>query len=220
MPMRWLVFVTALLALAMTTAAQAQSVTLNGQLGNQQALLVIDGAPTTVAVGASVRGIKLLSLASGQAEVSIDGNRRVLVLGAAPVRLRGEAGAPDSGAKSIALTANGDGHFIAQGTINGGSVSFMVDTGATVVSISQADADRLGLKYKDAPTAFANTANGRVPVRSLVLNSVRVGEVEVANVEAIVLPSQMPHVLLGNSFLTRFSMRRDNDQMRLEKRPN
>jgi aspartyl protease family protein len=49
---------------------------------------------------------------------------------------------------------------------------------------------------------------------------VRVGDVEVANVEALVLPAAMPYVLLGNSFLTRFSMRRDNEVMRLEKRPN
>jgi aspartyl protease family protein len=210
-----------LLYLAVSAAAQAQSVTLNGQLGNQRALLVINGEPHTVAVGASVRGVKLLSLSAGQAEIGVDGTRRLLVLGAAPVKLSGSGGeAPASGAASIVMTANGDGHFIQPGRINGGNVTFMVDTGATVISIGQADADRLGLKYKDAPTAFANTANGRVPVRSLVLNSVRVGEVEVANVEAIVLPTQMPHVLLGNSFLTRFSMRRDNDTMRLEKRPN
>jgi len=47
---------------------------------------------------------------------------------------------------------------------------------------------------------------------------VRVGDVEIANVEAIVMPAAMPHVLLGNSFLSRFQMKRDNDVMRLEKR--
>jgi aspartyl protease family protein len=95
----------------------------------------------------------------------------------------------------------------------------MVDTGATVVSISQVDADRLGLNYKNGQRGFANTANGRVPVTAVTLNSVRVGDVEIPNVEAIVIPSQMPHVLLGNSFLTRFQMKRENDTMRLEKKP-
>jgi aspartyl protease family protein len=52
----------------------------------------------------------------------------------------------------------------------------------------------------------------------LTLNSVRIGDVEVQNVEAIVAQQAMPYVLLGNSFLTRFSMRRDNDQMVLERR--
>ena len=61
-------------------------------------------------------------------------------------------------------------------------------------------------------------ANGAVPVHRVSLNVVRVGEVEVSNVEAIVMPAQMPYVLLGNSFLSRFQMRRDNDVLRLERR--
>jgi aspartyl protease family protein len=57
-----------------------------------------------------------------------------------------------------------------------------------------------------------------VPVYAVTLSSVRVGDVEVANVEALVLPAAMPHILLGNSFLTRFSMKRENEVMRLERR--
>ena len=52
----------------------------------------------------------------------------------------------------------------------------------------------------------------------LKLNSVRIGDVDVANVDAIVTQQAMPYVLLGNSFLTRFSMRKDNGQMTLERR--
>ena len=52
-----------------------------------------------------------------------------------------------------------------------------------------------------------------------MLTSVRVGDVQVYNVEALVIPAPMPYVLLGNSFLTRFQMKRENDVMRLEKRP-
>jgi len=55
-------------------------------------------------------------------------------------------------------------------------------------------------------------------VHAVTLGSVRVGEVEIANVDAIVLPAAMPHVLLGNSFLTRFQMQRNNDTLRLTKR--
>jgi aspartyl protease family protein len=202
-----------LLAALACAAAQAQTVTLNGQLGNQQALLVIDGQPHAVAVGATVQGVRLLSLSSGQAEVMVAGVRRTVVLGAGPVRVTGSD--TPTGGQEIVLTASGDGHFITQGRINGNAVTFMVDTGATVVSIGQADADRLGINYKNAPTGFANTANGRVPVRAVTLNAVRVGDVELSGVEAIVIPTQMQHVLLGNSFLNRFSMRRDNDTMRL-----
>ena len=63
-----------------------------------------------------------------------------------------------------------------------------------------------------------NTANGQALGYLLTLNTVRIGDVEVQNVEAIVSPQSMPFVLLGNSFLTRFSMRRDSDQMVLERR--
>jgi aspartyl protease family protein len=207
-----------LLSMLLGASAAAQTVTLNGQLGNQQALLVIDGQPHAVRLGATVQGVKLLSLSSGQAELLVSGVRRSVVLGAGPVRV--DNGASATGGQEVVMTADGSGHFITAGRINGSAVTFMVDTGASVVSIGQADADRLGLAYKDAPSGFANTANGRVPVRSIVLNAVRVGDVELANVEAIVIPSQMQHILLGNSFLTRFQMRRDNDTMRLTLRPS
>ena len=52
-----------------------------------------------------------------------------------------------------------------------------------------------------------------------MLTSVRIGDVQVYNVEALVVPAQMPYVLLGNSFLTRFQMKRENEMMTLERRP-
>jgi len=198
--------------------AAAQSVTLNGNLGSQKALLVIDGQPHAVAVGSTVKGVRLLTLSGAQAEVTVDGARRTLQLGAGPVKVSGD-GASRSGSE-IVLTASSGGHFNTVGQINGKAVSFMVDTGATKVSMGQPEADRLGVDYKGGTRGLAETANGRVPVYAVVLNSVRVGDVEVANVEALVLPSAMPHILLGNSFLTRFSMKRENEVMRLEKRPN
>jgi aspartyl protease family protein len=94
----------------------------------------------------------------------------------------------------------------------------MVDTGATVVALSQTEAERIGLAWREAPRAMTQTANGPVPVHRVSLNAVRVGEVEVHNVDAVVMPAQMPYVLLGNSFLGRFQMRRDNDVLRLERR--
>jgi aspartyl protease family protein len=117
------------------------------------------------------------------------------------------------------LTAGPGGHFVTGGSINGKAVEFVVDTGATSVSMSQVDAERIGLKYRDGQRGMANTANGQVPVHRVMLTSVRVGDVQVYNVEALVIPAQMPFVLLGNSFLTRFQMKRENDIMTLERRP-
>jgi aspartyl protease family protein len=196
-------------------AAAAQTVTLNGHLGNHKALLVIDGELHTVAIGATVRGVRLLALNEAQAEVEVAGARRTLALRAGAVR---NAGTPASGGNEIVLTAGRNGHFRTLGQINGKSVEFFVDTGASVVSLGQAEADRLGIDYKSGNPGMARTANGDVPIRMITLNSVRIGDVEVANVEAAVHPSSFGVVLLGNSFLTRFQMRRENDVMRLERR--
>lgn len=206
---------------ALATSAVAQTVSLNGSMGTQRALLVIAGQPHVLSVGETVRGVRLISLGPTQAEVDVNGQRRVLHAGASQVRILGTGDAPGAaGGQQIVLTAGSGGHFISSGQINGKSVSFMVDTGASVVAIGQADADRIGLAYKDSPRGFAGTANGRVPVHVVTLNSVRIGDIEVPLVEALVMPSAMEHVLLGNSFLTRFQMQRDNDTLRLTKRPN
>jgi len=203
-----------------TLAAAAQTVTMNGTLGTQQALLVIDGQPHAVAVGSTVKGVRLLSLSGNQAEVQVGGTRRTVTLGAGPVRMAGSAGS-GGGGKEIVLSADSAGHFQTLGQINGKAVTFLVDTGASMVGISQAEADRLGIDYKNSQRrGFAETANGRVPAYAVTLTSVRVGDVEVANVDAMIVPAAMPHILLGNSFLMRFQMRRENDTMRLEKRPN
>jgi aspartyl protease family protein len=208
------------LAVALACAAalsSAQTVTLNGAIGTRQALLVIDGQPLAVAVGATAKGVRLLSLSPTQAEVEIGGVRRTLTLGAVQVRMSG----PGAGEREIVLTAGPGGHFLATGAVNGRAANFMVDTGATAVAISQSEADRMGIDYRNSTRrGMAETANGRVPAFGVTLNSVRVGDVEVANVEAVVLPAAMPHILLGNSFLMRFQMKRENDILRLEKRPN
>jgi aspartyl protease family protein len=203
--------------LALATAAGAQTVTLNGSMGTRQALLVIDGMPRVVTVGATVQGVRLMSLSATQAEIDVGGQHRVLLAGASQVRVNGVEGA-GSGTGEIVLTAGAGGHFTTDGQINGKAVTFLVDTGATAIAMGQADADRLGINYKNAPRGFAGTANGRIPVSVVTLSSVRVGEIEVANVEAVIMPSAMQHVLLGNSFLARFQMKRDNDTMRLTRR--
>ena len=198
--------------------AQAQSVSLQGSMGANKALLVIDGQPQTLAVGASARGVTLRRLGEGEAEVEVAGQVRNLRLGAAPARVGAGGAAPGAGS-SIVLPMTAGGHFNAAGSINGKAVNFMVDTGATIVALSQAEANRIGLDWKRGRPGLTQTANGTVPVYNVNLTAVRVGDVEIANVAALVVPSEMPMVLLGNSFLNHFNMRRDNDVMRLEKKP-
>jgi len=207
--------VAALLALFCAAGAAAQTVSMGGSLGSN-ALLVIDGKPRSVAVGATIEGIRLVSVTGNDAIVEIKGKRVLLRLGDAQVNLGGKAS--EGGGKQIVLTAQSGGHFHANGAINGRSVRFMVDTGATNVAMDRYEAERLGIDYKNGRRGITRTANGDVTVYATKLASVRIGDVQVYDVDAVVLPSPMPYILLGNSFLTRFQMKRDNDVMTLDLR--
>lgn len=197
--------------------AQAQtSMMLTGTIGSRAILIVNGGAPKTVAVGETFQGVKLVSLQAEQAVVESEGKRITLRMDT-PASIGGGGGS-GAGGNRIVLPADSRGHFMTQGTINGRTVSFMLDTGATTVAMSAADATRIGLDYSKGTPVRINTANGVAAGFRLRLNSVRVGDVEVYDVDAIVSEQSMPFILLGNSFINRFSMRRDADQMVLEKR--
>lgn len=205
------------LLLFVAATVQSQSVTLTGMVGSK-ALVIVDGsAPKIVAAGESFNGIKVVSTQGDTAVLMAGGKRLNMRVGDAPASVGEQSGSKSSGSK-IVMTAGDGGHFLAQGSINGKSTQFMVDTGATAVAMGAAEAKRMGIDYTSGKPVRMNTANGQALGYLLTLNTVRIGDVEVQNVEAIVSQQAMPYVLLGNSFLTRFSMRRDNDQMVLERR--
>jgi len=212
--MKALVVAAHLLA-AVAVAHAAGSVTLTGTIGSRAILIVNGGAPKTVAVGESFQGVRLVSLQSEQAVVELDGKRATLRMDT-PVSIGGGGGS--GGGSRIVLPADSRGHFMTQGAINGRAVTFMLDTGATSIAMSAADAQRIGLDYSKGQPVQMSTANGVALGYRLRLQSVRVGDVEVFDIDAIVSQQSMPYVLLGNSFINRFSMRRDADQMVLEKR--
>jgi aspartyl protease family protein len=198
--------------------ANAQSVALSGVAGNK-ALVTIDGsAPRFLSPGQSHQGVTLLSTQGESATVSVSGQRQTLRVGEAPVSVGRGAASAAVGPARIVLTADGQGHFMPTGQINGRAVQFMVDTGASQVVMSESDARRINLKFEQGQPVRVSTANGMATGYRVVLSSVRVGEVQVYEVAAIVLPQAMPYILLGNSFLTRFQMQRNNDQLTLERR--
>jgi aspartyl protease family protein len=197
--------------------AQAQSVALAGMLGNK-ALLVVNGAPPkTVAPGETHMNVKVISASGEQAVLELNGKRHTLRVGDAPVSVGAGSGGGGKGNR-IVLTAGSGGHFTTAGQINGRAVQFVVDTGATSIAMSAGDADRAGIAYKDGQAVQLSTANGVVVGRRIKLASVRVGDVEVYDIDAVVIPQPMTYMLLGNSFLTRFQMLRENEQMILVKR--
>ena len=192
----------------------AQSVGIAGMLGSK-ALLVVDAhPPRALAAGDEFQGVKVVSIEKDEATVEVQGKRRVLRLGEAPVSVGGRSGS----GRRVVLMADSRGHFVNTGLINGRVMQYMVDTGASTVAIGRADADRLGLNYQNGQPVRMSTANGVAQGWRMKLDSVRIGDVELFGIEAVITPQSMPYVLLGNSFLTEFQMTRINNQMVLEKR--
>jgi aspartyl protease family protein len=196
-------------------AAQAQSVVLTGILGSK-ALLLVDGkAPRGVAPGETYSGVKVLSVAGDTVVVDVAGQRVTLKMGDSPTQVGARAPA---GGNRIVLTADSRGHFVTAGRINNQAMQFMVDTGASVIAMSAAEAERMGIDYRKGQPVGMNTANGAVQGYRVRLATVRIGEVQLTELEAVVTPASMTYVLLGNNFLTQFQMTRINDQMVLERR--
>ena len=211
----WLVALAAGLALGAT--AQAQSVSLSGMLGGKALVIVDGGPPKSVAVGETFKGVRVVSTQGDIAVVEIAGRQHSLRVGDAPASVGGSGGATPTSTR-VVLTAGNGGHFFALGQINGKSAQMVVDTGATAVSLSTAEAQRMGINYTSGQPVQMSTANGVIPGWTIKLGTVKVGDVVVHGVDAIVSSGSMPYVLLGNSFLTHFQMTRTNDQMVLEKR--
>lgn len=209
-----------LLGLALLLHAQntwAQTVGLAGMLG-AKALLIVDGAPPkSVAAGETHKGVKVISTQGDIAVLEIGGKQHSMRVGDAPAQV-GSGKTEGAGGSRVVLTAGSGGHFLTMGQINGQSVQFLVDTGASAVSIGAAQAQRMGLNFLRGQPIQMSTANGVVPAWRLKLDSVRIGDVVVYDVDSVVSAGSMPFVLLGNSFLSRFQMTRNNDQMVLEKR--
>lgn len=179
-----------------------------------KALLTINGgAPRTVAVGGKTAdGVKVLAAGGDTATIEVDGKKRVLRIGQ-NVTVRATAG----GRATTVLTADGRGHFLTTGSINGASMRFLVDTGASTVAMGASDARRAGVDPTRGEKGFAQTANGVAEVSRVRLHSVRVGDIVLNDVEATVHSQDMPMVLLGMSFLNRMEMQRNGDTMTLRK---
>jgi aspartyl protease family protein len=200
-------------ALAFSQAAAAVDVTVAGLFPNK-ALVQIDGGPlTTLAVGQTRDGVSLVSVDRDSATFTIEGRRVTLGIGKA--RIAASAPAP----VSVSLTADLRGHFIAAGQVNRMPVEFVVDTGATYVALPAAVARRLSLDYHKGEQMFMNTANGTTVAYRVRLESVRVGEITLHGVDAIVIDGDgLTSPLLGMSFLNRMNMKREGDVMTLTQR--
>jgi len=194
--------------------ALAIEVQLVGTFGDKAAVLSIDGAePKTVKVGQRHAGVAVLAVDQDSATIEVDGRRRVIRRGQ---HFRSDPG-PDA-RQSVVLLADGRGHFVTEGRINGGLVRFVVDTGASFVALSIQDANRLGIDYRKGPRVQLVTANGFTLGWRVKFDQMRLGGIELHNVDGVVIERNSEVSLLGMSFLNRVEMRREGETMTLTRR--
>ena len=180
-----------------------------------KALVQIDGgAPRTLSVGQkTAEGVALIGVDRDAATFDIDGKRATIGLTQARV------GRSEASAQSAVIMADLQGHFPADGQVNGRPMRFLVDTGATYVSLPSADARRLGVDYAKGQPVLMRTAGGTARGYLVKLDTVSVGTVTVYGVDAVVLDGDdLSLPLLGMSFLNRMDMRREGNVMTLTKR--
>jgi aspartyl protease family protein len=205
---------TALLALLFAfPATWAADITVVGLFPGKAVLVVDGGSPKTYAVGSAVTaGVRLLAVDQAGATLENNGRREVLALGSHVNRQ-----APAAQVSAV-LQADERGHFFAQGMINGSPLRMLVDTGASLIALPAADARRMGIDYRKGQQGMVSTANGVAPAFRVRLDTVRIGDLELNQVDALVQEQGLPIALLGMSFLNRTEMRRSGEQMTLTRR--
>jgi len=206
-----------LVLLGIGSALAANLATDLGLVGlfRDRAVLVMDGGPprTLTVGGPAVQGVKLVAVEEGSATVEVAGKRQRLKMGE-----QAYSTAAPSGNFEVSLTADGGGQFLGPGSINGASVRFLVDTGATLVSLCARDAVRAGIDYRRGDPGISETANGTARVWHVKLDKVSLGNITLTNVDALVHATDMSVALLGMSFLNRMEMKRDGNTMTLRRR--
>lgn len=204
----------ALLALLALPAAAVERVQVVA-LFKDKAMVEIDGARRLLAPGEpSPEGVVLVRADSRGAVLEVDGERDFYRLG---TRISSRYQAPERAATTVSLWPDNAGMYTVTGSINGFPVRFLVDTGASSVAMSSRQARRLGIDYEvGGRRTRAATASGEVAGFAVRLERVRVGDITLRDVQAVVLEGDFPRdVLLGMSFLGRLEINRSGRLMEL-----
>ena len=207
-----------ILAVSLTSVlpvcADAADVAVAGVFGSKAVLIVDGGPPRTVSKGQRTpEGVQLVDIVGDSALILVDGRRKTVRMGEHVV-----SQASASGSSDVYLDGDSQGHFFVNGQVNNGPIRFLVDTGASVVSIGRSDARCLGIDLTKAESGVTQTAAGLRKVCRVRLDSVRVGSLVLNDVGASVLENDLPLALLGMSFLSRMEMTREGSRLVLRKR--
>ena len=212
--MKTLIFVaTVLLAVPVLAATQLNVV----GLFTGKAVVAINGsAPQTIAAGQTKNGVKLLSANSESATFLVEGKQQTLKMGQAA----SIAGANVPTNKSpVSLYADQSGHYFGNLNINGASLKYVVDTGATTVALNSGDAKFAKIDYEKGEKVTMSTANGNVSAYLVHINTLKIGTIVLNDVAATVSEGDSPpFVLLGMTALNRMSMKNENSILTLSKK--
>jgi aspartyl protease family protein len=204
----------ALACCAAATAANALDVNVIGLFPGKAVVVINRGAPRTISAGQTIEGVTLVSTDATSALLEIEGKRERVTMGQ-----HFESAAQTGARRSVTLAPDSRGHFVTDGMVNGVHVRFLVDTGATMVSLPSTLATRMGIDYRKGRRGVSQTANGVAAVYNVMLDSVTVGDVTLLNVEGLVHEAAgLDMALLGMSFLSRTEMRREGETLTLVKR--
>lgn len=205
-----------LLSLLSTGAWADTQVNVVGLFNGKAVLIINNGKPQTLAAGqSSTEGVKLIAADSGKAVLLVEGKRRELGMGQAAIVAGGSSSQPGS----VTLYADAAGHYITEGQVNGVGLKFLVDTGSTAIAMNSDDALRAGIDYKKGERIGTQTANGTVNAYHVVINTLKLGDVLMNQVDGIVIEGNAPSlVLLGMSALNRMDMKREGIALTLTKK--
>jgi aspartyl protease family protein len=179
-----------------------------------KAMLQVNGEQKIVSNGETFEGVLLKSASGRGAVVEIDGEEMKLGLNQS---IAGNFKKPER--TNLKIYPDEVGMYFVRGKINDRTTDFLVDTGATFVTLSGRKASSLGVDYRKGQRSSAQTAASVVTAWLVRLDSVTVGGILVRNVDAMVIPGNHPtEVLLGNSFLSHTSMERAGQVLEIRKR--
>ncbi len=211
-----------LLASMLSTQALADTrVNVVGLFSNKAIVTINGGSPQTLSAGQTLNGVKLISADSNSGTFIIEGKRQVLRMGqAASVAGSAAPAASEGGTNSpVSLYADSNGHFYGNLSINGASLKYVVDTGATTVALNSGDAKYAKIDYEKGEKVTMSTANGEVDAFLVTINTLKIGTIILNNVQATVTEGGSPPVvLLGMSAQNRLDVKRENSIMTLSKK--
>jgi aspartyl protease family protein len=201
--------------LALCAPAWAAEISVVALFPGRAMVIVDKGKPRTMRTGETYAGVTLISSTSEEAIVSINGRQQRLHIGEGVY----SALSVQNEHPTVVLMSDKNGHFVSSGSINGASVRFLVDTGATMVSMSVEDARRAGVNYLAGERGYSQTANGVTSVYKVKLGQVTLGDITLRDIDGVVHEnSALPVVLLGMSFLGKLEMRREGGSLTLTRR--